>query len=477
MSRINTNVSSLISQNTLRRTNADLSTALSRLSTGLRINAGKDDPAGLIASENLRRDITSARMAISNSERAGQLIATADSALGQVSSLLNDIRGLVVEAANRGVISEEQVAANQLQIDSSLEAIDRIAQTTTFQGRPLLNGSLDFQFVAAGVNGSGLDTALDVRIHKANLGPQGAVDLQAVINNPATQAALTVGANGFTNNAINDDLVIKLAGKAGSEVFTFQAGASIDDIVAAINLVSDGTGVTATNNAGTLELNTVEYGRRAFADLEIISEGPAGTFAANVSARRATGTDVDATINGMLARGDGNTMYVNSTNLNLEISVEPGSSATVEFRIEGGGAVFQMGPAVVSNQQLRIGIQSLNTGKLGGTSGRLYELRSGNARELAGDITGAAKIVDDVIQTVSQLRGRLGALQRATIDSNVESLNELLNNLTEAESSIRDADFAAETAALTRAQVLTQSGTAVLGIANQAPQNILALLQ
>jgi len=85
--------------------------------------------------------------------------------------------------------------------------------------------------------------------------------------------------------------------------------------------------------------------------------------------------------------------------------------------------------------------------------------------------------VDEVIQTVSQLRGRLGALQRATIDANVESLNELLNNLTEAESSIRDADFAAETAALTRAQVLTQSGTAVLGIANQAPQNVLALLQ
>lgn len=477
MSRINTNVSSLISQNTLRRTGTELSTALSRLSTGLRINAGKDDPAGLIASENLRRDITSARMAISNSERAGQLIATADSALGQVSSLLNDIRGLVVEAANRGVISDEQVAANQLQIDSSLEAIDRIAQTTTFQGRPLLNGSLDFHFTAAGVNGIGLDTAVDVRIHKANLGPQGEVELRAVVNNPATQASLTVGVNGFNNNALNDDIVVKLAGKAGSEVFTFQAGASIDDIVAAINLVSDGTGVTATNNAGDLELNTIEYGSRSFVDLEIISEGPAGTFGDNASARRSTGTDIDATINGMLARGDGNTMYVNSSNLNLEIAVEPGSAASVEFRIEGGGAVFQMGPSVVSNQQLRIGIQSLNTGKIGGTTGRLYEIRSGNARELAGDISGAAKIVDEVIQSVSQLRGRLGALQRATVDANVDSLNELLNNLTEAESSIRDADFAAETAALTRAQVLTQSGTAVLGIANQAPQNILALLQ
>ena len=102
MSRINTNVSSLVSQLSLGRSNADLQTSLLRLSTGLRINTGKDDPAGLIASENLRRDITSVEKAISNSERANQIIATADSALGQVSKLLNDIRGLVTEAANTG---------------------------------------------------------------------------------------------------------------------------------------------------------------------------------------------------------------------------------------------------------------------------------------------------------------------------------------------------------------------------------------
>src|SRR6188508_1913894 len=145
MSRINTNVSSLIAQKTLTRSNADLQQSLTRLSTGLRINSGKDDPAGLIASENLRRDITSIGKAITNSERANQLIGTADSALGQISTLLNDIRGLVVEAANTGVLSDEQISANQLQVDSSLEAIDRISQVTTFQGRKLLDGSLDFR--------------------------------------------------------------------------------------------------------------------------------------------------------------------------------------------------------------------------------------------------------------------------------------------------------------------------------------------
>ena len=102
MTRINTNVTSLVAQNILGRSNNSLEEALNRLSTGLRINTGKDDPAGLIASENLRSDITSIKRAIGNTDRANQVIATADSALGQVSSLLNDIRGLVTESANSG---------------------------------------------------------------------------------------------------------------------------------------------------------------------------------------------------------------------------------------------------------------------------------------------------------------------------------------------------------------------------------------
>src|SRR6266576_155862 len=150
MTRINSNVSSLVAQNTLGRSNAALEQALGRLSTGLRINTGKDDPAGLIASENLRSDITSIKKAISNTDRANQVIATSDSALGQVSGLLNDIRGLVSEAANTGALSEDQIRANQLQVDSSLEAIDRISQTTSFQGRRLLDGSLDFLTTSAG---------------------------------------------------------------------------------------------------------------------------------------------------------------------------------------------------------------------------------------------------------------------------------------------------------------------------------------
>src|SRR5204863_2789879 len=116
-----------------------------------------------------------------------QLIATADSSLGQISNLLNDIRGLAVQAANTGVLSEEQIAANQLQVDSSLEAIDRIAQVTTFQGRKLLDGSLDFtkSYSAGGA------TVADLSINSANLGTSGALAVSVNISAGATQALIT----------------------------------------------------------------------------------------------------------------------------------------------------------------------------------------------------------------------------------------------------------------------------------------------
>lgn len=692
MSRINTNISSLVAQKTLTRTNDQLQQALTRLSTGLRINSGKDDPAGLIASENLRRDITSANAAIGNSQQANQLIGTADSALGQISNLLNDIRGLAVQAANKGVLSDEQIAANQLQVDSSLEAIDRIAKVTTFQGRKLLDGSLDFtkNYTAGGT------TVADLAINSANLGTTGNLAVtvnisagatQALITNngiggtTATQAtgsltlsggntldltaaaggaadgvvgnttdvtfqaaadiaqasgilnlsntgdtiniaavaggaadgaagnvdvviaegvgptsasyaagtitvnvdnsivggdttaniaaaiaaiggggeftasagtgtanyvntddntynAVTTGGSDGTNGAVYNattntltvdvalnasvanvanaidtegtfvtsnaagatfntadfgtqtdplsggtsaglaaDLVVRIGGDKGSEVFNFRAGATIDQIVNAVNLVSDGTGVQATNNAGVLNLNSTSYGSNGFVDVEVLSEGSGGVFGSSLSATRATGTDIAATVNGATASGSGNTLSVHTATLDLALTVANGSTTAVDFNITGGGAVFQLGPNVVTNQQARIGIGSVNTGTLGGTDGRLYELRSGYGKDLATNPNGATLVVDEAINKVTSLRGRLGAFQRTTIETNIASLKDTITNLTEAESQIRDADFAAETAALTRAQVLVQSGTQVLAIANQQPQNVLALLR
>ena len=236
MTRINTNVSSLNAQRTLQRSNSDLQEALTRLSTGLRINAGKDDPSGLIASETLRADIISVERAITNSERANQLIATADSALGQVSSLLNDIRGLVSEAANTGAMSDEQIAANQLQIDSSLEAIDRIAQVTQFQGRRLLDGSLDF--ITTGVDNT---KVTDLQVDQANFGIQTAIAVSVDVVSQATQSQLS-----YAFGAVAQDVVLEIGGRDGTEAFSFEQGATVEDMAAAINLVSDALGIQAS---------------------------------------------------------------------------------------------------------------------------------------------------------------------------------------------------------------------------------------
>ena len=257
MTRINTNVASLVAQNRLQSSNNDLQTSLTRLSTGLRINSGSDDPAGLIASEALRSEITSLGKAISNTRRASQIISTADSALGQVSSLLNDIRGLVVEAANSGALSDDEIAANQLQIDSSLEAINRIAQTTTFQGRKLLDGSLDFVSDASSV-----PSIRDTTIDQANLGATGQINVEVVVSAAATQATLNAGTASFSTAA-----AANVTFGNGTEAITVTAAATgnaFNDVQ--IQFVDDtGAGDVAASAAydATQKVITVTYNSTA----------------------------------------------------------------------------------------------------------------------------------------------------------------------------------------------------------------------
>src|SRR5215204_1674549 len=144
MSRINTNVSSLIAQRVLRKNNDQLNRSLERLSTGLKINSGADNPAGLIASENLRAEKSGITQAIDNAGRASNIVGTAEGGLSEVSNLLTELQSLVSATANAGGLSQEEKDANQLQVDSILNTINRIAQSTAFQGKKLLNGSYDY---------------------------------------------------------------------------------------------------------------------------------------------------------------------------------------------------------------------------------------------------------------------------------------------------------------------------------------------
>lgn len=468
MSRINTNVPSLISRINLNRTNSDLQTSLNRLSTGLRINSGKDDPAGLIAAETLRSDIVGINKAISNSQKADGLVATAEGSLNQISKLLNDIRGLVTEASNTGALSSDQIAAYQMQVDSSLEAIDRIASSTSFQGKNLLDGSLSF--VTSGVTSADI-ASLDIQ--QATIGASGSVTLDLNVTTAAAKATI-VG----DNAALTGQAVVQVKGSKGAEVFTFGTGTTADAIVSAINLVADAIGVdAATDGSGNYVFSSQEYGSSQFVEVTAIS----GTFTG--AGTRNTGTDVAGDVNGAAFAGSGLRVALNTSTIDLEASLSTTfgtTTGTTSFDITGGGARFQLGADVLNTQQSRIGIGSVNTAELGDTIGgaqrRLYELKSGQGADLDSDATAAFQIVDKVINKIASMRGRLGAFQRTTLDSNVAALNDALTNITEAESKIRDADFAEETARLTRAQILVQSGTSVLKIANQNPQNVLSLL-
>src|SRR5207248_6715030 len=150
MSRINTNITSLAAIHKLGINQANLQTSLQRLSSGLKINSGKDAPAGLIASENLRSEIAGINQAIDNSNRATNVLNTAEGALGEVAALLLEVQSLTSQAANTGALSKEEIAANQIQVDSIINSINRSANTTQFNGVKLLNGSLDY--TTSGVN-------------------------------------------------------------------------------------------------------------------------------------------------------------------------------------------------------------------------------------------------------------------------------------------------------------------------------------
>ena len=162
MSRINTNVNSLIAQRSLAKNNAATSQSLQRLSTGLQINSGADNPAGLIASEGLKQQITGITTAINNAQAAGNVIGTAEGGLNEVSGLLNQLQGLVGQSANSGALSSDQIKANQLQVDTILSTINRIAGSTNFNGSSLLNGNLAYTTsgVTAAVTGLQVNAAL-----------------------------------------------------------------------------------------------------------------------------------------------------------------------------------------------------------------------------------------------------------------------------------------------------------------------------
>jgi flagellin len=474
MARINTNVSSFIAQRGLARSQRALADTLQRLSSGLRINRGADDPAGLIASEGLRSEMSGINQAIDNSQRASNVISTIEGALGEVASLLLNVKDLVVEAANSGALSREEIEANQLQVDSAVESITRISNTTTFAGLRLLDGSLDY--ISSGLSTSAISA---LRLHQANFGSNSTIPVEINVVTSAQTAQLQ-----FQASAIANSVTLEVAGNEGVEVLTFVSGTTASAVAFAINRISDATGVEASyinsgNPASGIAFQSTGYGTRSYVSV-MAQGGSFNTVDANGDQRtRTAGVDAVATINGALTVGDGLKIQLNTTGLDIELRLDESFGAgTTSFSITGGGAMFQLGPQVTSNQQVNIGVQSVAASKLGDNQvGFLNDIVTGGQYTLVGGRADqASKIIERAIRQVAVLRGRLGAFEKNTLETNINSLSVALENVTASESTIRDADFAQETSALTRAQILTQAGTAVLATANTTPQSVLSLL-
>lgn len=474
MARINTNVASLTAQRGLANSQKTLNDTLEHLSTGLRINRGADDPAGLIASEGLRSEIAGINQAVDNSSRASNVISTAEGALNEVASLLLNVKSLVVQAANQGALSPEEIKANQLQVDSAVESITRISNTTTFAGLHLINGSLDY--LTSGVNDADIKA---LHINQANFGTNTSIPVQVDVITSAAQADLE-----FRTSSIASSVTLEVTGNDGVQVLTFTSGTAASAIAFAVNGISDSTGVTASllnsaNAASGIKFQSNGFGSSNFVSVTAQSGHFNVVDKTGAQKARTVGVDAVATINGALTVGDGLNLKLNTNSLDMDLTLDKSFGAgQTSFAVTGGGALFQLGPQVSSNQQVNIGIQSVAASKLGDSDvGFLNDLvTGGKATLVAGKSADASKIIERAIDQVAVLRGRLGAFEKNTLDTNMNSLNVALENVTSSESSIRDADFAAETAALTRAQILTQAGTSVLATANSTPQSVLSLL-
>ena len=481
MSRINTNVQSLVAVHVLNANNSSLQTSLQRLSTGYRINSGKDDPAGLIASETLRAEQRATEVAISNAQRADNILGTAEGALSEISNLLVSLQGLVGNAANKAGLSQDEKDASQLQVDSILSTINRISNAASFEGMKLLNGTFDYTT-------SGLSTTSAFTSVSINSAKVGASTLAVNVN---VVSSATTGQLNFmgSSSGLNGAATISVTGTKGTVQLAFASSTKSSAIVASINQFTDTTGVKATMSANnkSVQLTSSYYGASQFVS---VTSNNTTAFTTKDTSNLATtmdkGSNATLTVNGLAATSDGLVVKVVTPNLDASFTMNVGMNVAAKsksFGITGGGATFSLGAQVNEANLATIGIATVDTANIGKTMDANSQIRTladlGSGKTAAvntGDTKLAQSVVNQAVKDIAAMRGRLGAFQKNVLGATINSLNVALENVSSTNSAIRDTDFATETANLTRSQILAQAATNVLSQANQSPQQVLRLL-
>ncbi|MBI5708007.1 MAG: hypothetical protein HZC36_13580 [Armatimonadetes bacterium] len=438
--RINSNVSAMNALRNLQGTQDTLGSVVERLSTGLRINTASDDPAGLIISENMRTQLKGIEQAIRNSQDAVNMSKTAEGALDEVQLLLRNIRALAVHSANAAVVDSATLQANQTQIRSTIDSINRIAEHTQFGQKKLLDGSAG---ILANI------TSVD--------------DVSSIF-----VGGTFAGVNGHT--------------------FSSNGTETLQQLVTKINALASTTGVTAAITGSgpvSVQLTQVDYGAQ-----HSIQFFDASSILHTSSSASSTGVDAVfnvavTTVAGVTTvpftggRGPGESGLKLMDNYGNTIQVTEGgnasmTSATNVGQVTAGSVRFQIGGN--SNQAAQFSMPVVFANRLGTSAVTGMSLADLDVTTQSG-AQNAMRIIDDAIEQLSQLRGSLGSFQKNFLESNIRSLSVAQENMTSSESQVRDADMAEEITAMTRLQILNQSGMAVLAQANQMPKGVLQLLQ
>jgi flagellin len=468
---INTNIASLNAQRNLNTSQSSLATSLERLSSGLRINSAKDDAAGLAISERFTTQIRGLNQAIRNANDGISLSQTAEGALGEVTNNLQRIRELAIQSRN-ATNSDTDRAALDSEVQQRLQEIDRIASQTSFNGLNLLDGTFTNQAfqVGAEVGQTISITAIANTRALAGLGLEGGsatttgtavqagfVDGDLIINDVAIDGATADAAS--IASVINSNVSGVTATATNAQTLTFSNQIADADVPTdGYKLQIDGVYVigsaSATDNDGVTA-----------ADVASAIDALDG-YSASASGQDITITKTDGsnfTLTEEIVDADGNT---DQTGTGFSIDAEGGTETAATYRGLIGlssGADIEIAGATPANAGLAAGtIASVGTGAL------MDVLTATNSDNVISK-------VDSALEVVNTARANLGALQNR-FESTIANLSTTSENLAAARSRILDADFASETANLTRAQILQQAGTAILAQANALPQNVLGLL-
>ncbi|OYT71468.1 MAG: hypothetical protein CFK49_02585 [Armatimonadetes bacterium JP3_11] len=492
--RINTNMSALNALRNVERASDGFGRSIEKLASGLRINRSADDPAGLIRSEDLRAQIAGLEQAIANSQDATNLVKTAEGALEEVHNLLRSMRQLAVASGNTGTNDLTALQANQNQINSAIDSINRIAAQTQFGTKKLLDGTAgvsavvtDFTRVGGMFFGGSVFGSVGGAASQEYAIGTGTITID--VTTAATRASIT-GNRGYTpaTAIIQTSASVVINGVS----FSTQAGTTtIQSFVDQINSQSSVTGVVAelVDNGTNLNvrLRAREYGanfsvtvndQQAILFTAATTSSASGTNAtATVSVTNIDGGVVTVLFTGGKAAGDSGLKLTDAKG-NVILLNEAGNDTTsgdgAVGRTSAGQLEFQIGAN--AGQVARFSINNMRADKIGtgvvaGKSLKDIDVtKTGGAEE-------ALKIIDAAISQVSKLRGDMGAFQKNVLESNMRSLSVAKENLTATESAIRDTNFAEEISRFTKFQILQQAGMSVLGQANFAPQGVLQLIR